>query len=192
MRQYPRYRTVLLEPVENNAPPPLLLQTVGKLAAEYEKLLNGIKQFLSPCDGWRVQRHRQSDGHHKSAVSHSLIITQRNEPKVLLQLLVVMAHRRPRTSFSRGGDMTMDFLVGNQMKSLKGMGGSAMELSMKHGMSKGYEVGNPFLTITGRRPGPGEPVRVTPGQSVLFHILNGGAGEIRSLAMPGVASRLLR
>jgi FtsP/CotA-like multicopper oxidase with cupredoxin domain len=33
--------------------------------------------------------------------------------------------------------------------------------------------------------GHGEPVRVKPRERVLFHVLNGSAGEIRSLALPG-------
>jgi FtsP/CotA-like multicopper oxidase with cupredoxin domain len=33
--------------------------------------------------------------------------------------------------------------------------------------------------------GHGEPVRVRRGERVLFHILNGSAGEIRSLSLPG-------
>lgn len=31
----------------------------------------------------------------------------------------------------------------------------------------------------------GEPVRVKQGERVLFHVLNGSATEIRSLALPG-------
>ena len=33
--------------------------------------------------------------------------------------------------------------------------------------------------------GHGEPIRVKAGERVLFHILNGSATEIRSLALPG-------
>jgi FtsP/CotA-like multicopper oxidase with cupredoxin domain len=33
--------------------------------------------------------------------------------------------------------------------------------------------------------GHGEPIRVKQGERVLFHVLNGSAGEIRSLALPG-------
>jgi FtsP/CotA-like multicopper oxidase with cupredoxin domain len=33
--------------------------------------------------------------------------------------------------------------------------------------------------------GSGEPIRVKPGERVLFHVLNGSATEIRSLALPG-------
>jgi FtsP/CotA-like multicopper oxidase with cupredoxin domain len=39
--------------------------------------------------------------------------------------------------------------------------------------------------------GHGEPIRVKHGQRVLFHILNGSAGEIRSLAMAGHRFRVV-
>jgi FtsP/CotA-like multicopper oxidase with cupredoxin domain len=58
-------------------------------------------------------------------------------------------------------------------------------------MQKGYEVGYQFFTINGRMLGHGEPIRVKHGQRVLFHILNGSAGEIRSLAMAGHRFRVI-
>ena len=60
-----------------------------------------------------------------------------------------------------------------------------MHASLAKGMPKGYEVGYGSFTINGRMLGHGEPVRVKQGERVLFHILNGSAGEIRSLALPG-------
>jgi FtsP/CotA-like multicopper oxidase with cupredoxin domain len=39
--------------------------------------------------------------------------------------------------------------------------------------------------------GHGEPVRVKQGERVLFHVLNGSATEIRSLALPGHAFKVL-
>jgi FtsP/CotA-like multicopper oxidase with cupredoxin domain len=89
-------------------------------------------------------------------------------------------------TFSRGGDMDMDFLSpARTEKSLKDTGESAMKASLAKGMPKGYEVGYGAFTINGRMLGHGEPVRVRRGERVLFHILNGSAGEIRSLALPG-------
>lgn len=89
-------------------------------------------------------------------------------------------------TFSRGGDMDMDFLSpATTVKSLKDRGESAMKASLAKGMPKGYEVGYDAFTINGRMLGHGDPVRVKPGERVLFHILNGSAGEIRSLALPG-------
>ncbi len=52
-------------------------------------------------------------------------------------------------------------------------------------MPHGYEVGYRYFTINGRMLGHGEPVRVKRGERVLFHVLNGSATEIRSLALPG-------
>jgi len=89
-------------------------------------------------------------------------------------------------TFSRGGDMAMDFLSpATTVKALEEEGESAMKASLAKGMPHGFEVGYGSFTINGRMLGHGEPVRVKPGERVLFHILNGSATEIRSLALPG-------
>ena len=94
-------------------------------------------------------------------------------------------------TFSRGGDMDLDFLAGEEIKALKDRGEAAMQASLKRGMPKGYEVGYQFFTVNGRMLGHGEPIRVRQGQRVLFHVLNGSAGEIRSLAMVGHRFRVI-
>ena len=89
-------------------------------------------------------------------------------------------------TFSRGGDMAMNFLApSTQDHHLKEQGESAMKASLAKGMPHGYEVGYGSFTINGRMLGHGEPVRVRAGERVLFHVLNGSATEIRSLALPG-------
>jgi FtsP/CotA-like multicopper oxidase with cupredoxin domain len=89
-------------------------------------------------------------------------------------------------SFSQGGDMAQDFLTpARRVKGLETEGESAMKASLAKGMPHGYEVGYRYFTINGRMLGHGEPVRVKQGERVLFHILNGSATEIRSLALPG-------
>jgi FtsP/CotA-like multicopper oxidase with cupredoxin domain len=88
-------------------------------------------------------------------------------------------------SLSQGGDMAMDFLAGEEDPGLKAAGEAAMQASIRRGAPKGYEVGYKHFTINGRKLGHGEPIRVKPGERVLFHVLNGSAGEIRSLALPG-------
>lgn len=89
-------------------------------------------------------------------------------------------------SLSRGGDMPQDFLSpGAPNKALKETGEAAMKASLAKGMPHGYEVGYRFFTMNGRMLGHGEPIRVKQGERVLFHILNGSATEIRSLALPG-------
>lgn len=89
-------------------------------------------------------------------------------------------------TLSRGGDMAMDFLSPSApVKALQDQGESAMKASLAKGMPHGYEVGYAAFTINGRMLGHGEPVRVKPGERVLFHVLNGSATEIRSLALPG-------
>lgn len=88
-------------------------------------------------------------------------------------------------SFSQGGDMAQNFLPPAQVKELEVTGESAMKASLAKGMPHGYEVGYRFFTINGRMLGHGDPVRVKRGERVLFHILNGSATEIRSIALPG-------
>ncbi len=88
-------------------------------------------------------------------------------------------------SFSQGGDMPQDFLTGTKIKDLESAGESAMKASLAKGLPHGYEVGYQYFTINGRMLGHGEAVKVRPGERVLFHILNGSATEIRSLALPG-------
>ncbi len=85
--------------------------------------------------------------------------------------------------FMRGGDMAMDFLPGKMLPDLAAMQEKAeKESSIK---TKGYEVGYNIFTINGHQLGHGDPIRVKQGERVLFHILNGSASEIRSLALPG-------
>jgi FtsP/CotA-like multicopper oxidase with cupredoxin domain len=89
-------------------------------------------------------------------------------------------------TFSRGGDMAQDFLSpATRNKALEETGESAMKASLAKGMSHGFEVGYASFTINGRMLGHGEPIRVKQGERVLFHIVNGSATEIRSLALPG-------
>ncbi len=88
--------------------------------------------------------------------------------------------------FSKGGDMVQDFLApAARAKELEVSGESAMKASLAKGMPHGYEVGYRYFTINGRMLGHGEPIRVRQGERVLFHVLNGSATEIRSLALPG-------
>lgn len=89
-------------------------------------------------------------------------------------------------SFSQGGDMAQDFLMpAGVVAELKEQGESAMNASLHKGMPHGYEVGYDSFTINGRMLLHGEPMRVKQGERVLFHVLNGSATEIRSLALPG-------
>jgi FtsP/CotA-like multicopper oxidase with cupredoxin domain len=97
---------------------------------------------------------------------------------------VFMTMKEFEPTFSQGGDM--NFLSpAATVKELKDAGEAAMKASSAKGMPKGYEVGYGSFTINGRKLGHGEPIRVKQGERVLFHILNGSAGEIRSLALPG-------
>jgi FtsP/CotA-like multicopper oxidase with cupredoxin domain len=55
----------------------------------------------------------------------------------------------------------------------------------KNAKPNGWEIGYQRFTINGKALGYGEPVRVTEGQRVLFHILNGSATENIQLALSG-------
>jgi len=82
--------------------------------------------------------------------------------------------------------MDMNFLApATRDKSLESVGEAAMKASLAKGMPHGFEVGYNAFTINGRMLGHGDPLRVKSGERVLFHILNGSATEIRSLALPG-------
>jgi FtsP/CotA-like multicopper oxidase with cupredoxin domain len=85
--------------------------------------------------------------------------------------------------FMRGGDMAMDFLAGKEIPELKAMQDKAEKLSAN--LPKGYEVGYKVFTINGHQLGHGKPIEVKQGERILFHIINGSATEIRSLALPG-------
>jgi FtsP/CotA-like multicopper oxidase with cupredoxin domain len=95
-------------------------------------------------------------------------------------------------SLSRGGDMAMNFLApSSRVKELEATGEAAMKASLASGAPHGYEVGYRTFSINGRMLGHGEPVRVKTGERVLFHVLNGSATEIRSLALPGHSFRVV-
>src|ERR1700726_4635323 len=112
-------------------------------------------------------------------------IEPRQEPgRYDREVFLVLKEFEP--TFSRGGDMAVDFLSpAIRVKLLEDTGESAMKASRAKGMPHGYEVGYGSFTINGRILGHGEPIRVKQGERVLFHILNGSATEIRSLALPG-------
>jgi FtsP/CotA-like multicopper oxidase with cupredoxin domain len=124
-----------------------------------------------------------SRGQYSGLVGPVYIEPKDNPGKYDREVFLTMKEFEP--TFSRGGDMNMDFLSPATTESLKDSGESAMKASVAKGMPKGYEVGYEDFTINGRMLGHGEPIRVRQGERVLFHILNGSAGEIRSLALPG-------
>jgi FtsP/CotA-like multicopper oxidase with cupredoxin domain len=99
------------------------------------------------------------------------------------ELFLVLKEFEP--SLSHGGDMAQDFLAGAPVEALQTEGQRAMRRSLATGNPKGYEVGYRWFSINGRMLGHGEPIRVKRGERVLFHVLNGSATEIRSLALPG-------
>ena len=103
------------------------------------------------------------------------------------EVFIVMKEFEP--SFSRGGDMAMDFLAGNPNKDLQQIGKRADEQAQEK--TKGFEVDYGLFSINGKMLGSGEPLRVHQGERVLFHVLNASASEIRSLALPGHTFRIV-
>jgi FtsP/CotA-like multicopper oxidase with cupredoxin domain len=100
------------------------------------------------------------------------------------EVFLVMKEFEP--TFSRGGDMDMNFLSpATRAKSLEEAGESSMKASLAKGMPHGFEVGYGSFAINGRLLGQGDPIRVKAGERILLHVLNGSATEIRSLALPG-------
>ena len=118
-------------------------------------------------------------------------IEPRSEPGAYdREVFLVLKEFEP--SFSQGGDMDQDFLFPSARdKALEETGERAMKASLAKGMPKGYEVEYKAFTINGRMLGHGDPVRVKQGERVLFHVLNGSATELRSLAMPGHAFHVI-
>src|SRR5262245_41932860 len=96
------------------------------------------------------------------------------------EVFLVLKEFQP--SFGRGGDMTMEVLIGSPLTELQQLGERADE---RFKGLKGYEVGYDLFSINGKMLGHGEPIKVKQGERVLFHVLNASAGEIRSLALPG-------
>jgi FtsP/CotA-like multicopper oxidase with cupredoxin domain len=131
-----------------------------------------------------------SAGQYSGQVGH-VYIEPRNEPgNYDREVFLVLKEFEP--SFSRGGDMAQDVLSpAIKVRALEEKGEAAMKASLAKGLPHGYEVGYDAFTINGRMLGHGEPVKVKQGERVLFHVLNGSATEIRSLALPGHTFRVV-
>jgi FtsP/CotA-like multicopper oxidase with cupredoxin domain len=131
-----------------------------------------------------------SAGQYSGQVGPVYIEPKLNPGRYDREVFLVLKEFEP--TFSRGGDMAMDFMSpATRVKTLQQQGEAAMKASLAKGMPRGYEVGYGSFTINGRMLGHGEPIRVKSGERVLFHILNGSATEIRSLALPGHIFRVV-
>jgi FtsP/CotA-like multicopper oxidase with cupredoxin domain len=153
-------------------------------------------EFVPQPAGLRFYHTHNRAGANLSAGQYSgqvgpVYIEPKSEPgNYDREVFLVLKEFEP--TFSRGGDMGQDFLSpATRVKALEEAGESAMKASLGKGMPKGYEVGYGSFTINGRMLGHGEPIRVKPGERVLFHVLNGSATEIRSLALPGHSFRVV-
>jgi FtsP/CotA-like multicopper oxidase with cupredoxin domain len=153
-------------------------------------------QFVPQPSGYRFYHtHNRAGanlfaGQYGGQVGHVYIEPRREPGRFDREVFLVLKEFEP--TFSRGGDMPQDVLTpATKVKELEEKGESAMKASLAKGTPKGYEVGYDAFTINGRMLGHGEPVRVKAGERVLFHILNGSATEIRSLALPGHRFRVV-
>jgi FtsP/CotA-like multicopper oxidase with cupredoxin domain len=125
-----------------------------------------------------------SAGQYSGQVGHVYIEPKYEPGNYDREVFLVLKEFEP--SFSRGGDMAQDVLTPvTRIKALEEKGEVTMKASLAKGMPHGYEVGYNVFTINGRTLGYGEPIKVKQGERVLFHVLNGSATEIRSLALPG-------
>ena len=131
-----------------------------------------------------------SAGMYGGQVGHVYIEPAQNPGSYDREVFLVMKEFGP--TLSHGGDMPQDLLVpSTTIPALEQRGAAAMNASLAKGMPKGFEVGYDTFTINGRMLGHGEPIRVKQGERVLFHVLNGSATEIRSLALPGHQFRVV-
>jgi FtsP/CotA-like multicopper oxidase with cupredoxin domain len=148
--------------------------------------------FTPQPSGFRFYHTHLRAGANMAAGQYSgqvgpVYIDPANEPgRYDREVFLVLKEFEP--TLSRGGDMAMDFLAPrDHVALLKERGEAAMKASTSKGTPHGFEVGYQSFTINGRMLGHGDPVRVKAGERVLFHVLNGSATEIRSLALPGHA-----
>jgi FtsP/CotA-like multicopper oxidase with cupredoxin domain len=125
-----------------------------------------------------------ANGQYSGQVGTVYIEPKREAGRYDREVFLMLKEFQP--TLSRGGDMASDFLANPApIPALQEAGERAMRASMASGKPHGYEVGYNLFSINGRMLGHGEPIRVKQGERVLFHIVNGSATEIRSLALPG-------
>jgi FtsP/CotA-like multicopper oxidase with cupredoxin domain len=152
--------------------------------------------FTPQPAGFRFYHTHNRAGANMAAGQYSgqvgpVYIEPRNEPgRHDREVFLVLKEFEP--TLSRGGDMAMSFLAPRaRVRALEARGEAAMKASLAKGMRPGYEVGYRSFTINGRMLGHQDPIRVKAGEHVLFHVLNGSATEIRSLALPGHTFRVM-
>lgn len=112
-------------------------------------------------------------------------VEPKNEPGAYDQEIFLVM-KEFGASLTHLDDMASGFLSPEEKdKSLEAIGETAHMEYLRKGMRRGFEVEYADLCINGKGLEFGEPIRVKENQRVLFHILNGSATEIRTLALPG-------
>ena len=115
----------------------------------------------------------------------TVYIDPRNEPGAYDQEVFLMLKEfDPYFTTAEGMDGPPFLNPANIDPTLRATGKAADKAARAHGRTS-YDLGYRIYTINGRQLGFGDPIKVKPGQRVMFHIVNGSATEIRSLALPG-------
>src|SRR3984885_15795945 len=134
--------------------------------------------FTPQPAGFRFYHTHNRAGANLSAGQYSgqvgpVYVEPRNEPgRYDREVFLVL--KELEATFSRGGDMSMDFLSpSSPVKALEEAGDAAMKASLAKGLPKGYEVGYASFTINGRMLGHGDPVRVKQGERGILPVLTG-------------------
>ncbi len=88
-------------------------------------------------------------------------------------------------------DQEVNLVIHHWNPSFVPMVGMLREQSENTPLTTGSDVGYQYATINAHRLGAGEPIRVRPGDRVLFRLLNASATENAVLALPGHSFKVI-
>ena len=112
-------------------------------------------------------------------------IEARDEPGAYdREVFLMLKEFSPYLSTADGMDGPPFLYPADIVPALKAASKAADAPSIKAGVAP-YDLAYNVYTINGRQLGFGDPIKVKPGERVMFHIVNGSATEIRSLYLPG-------
>jgi FtsP/CotA-like multicopper oxidase with cupredoxin domain len=112
-------------------------------------------------------------------------IEPRNEPGAYdREIFLMLKEFAPYFTTAEGMDEPPFLYPATIDAALKATGKAADKAARAKGRTN-YDLGYRIYTINGRQLGFGDPIKVKPGERVMFHIVNGSATEIRSLYLPG-------
>jgi FtsP/CotA-like multicopper oxidase with cupredoxin domain len=115
----------------------------------------------------------------------TVYIDPRNEPGAYdREVFLMLKEFDPYFTTADGMDGPPFLYPANIDPALQAADTAANQAAHAQGL-KAYDLAYRIYTINGRQLGFGDPIKVRPGERVIFHIVNGSATEIRSLALPG-------